>query len=352
MYECLPIVIPAFEPTDQMLELCNAIRDDLNQPVVVVNDGSNSNYNGIFEDLSRNGFVVLKHEKNYGKGRALKTAFGYALNRYPEAIGVITADADGQHRPEDIRRVMEALRKQPDSLVIGVRNFDHSASIPWKSRFGNKLTRILFRFLYGLQLTDTQTGLRGIPISFVRELLHVPGDRFEFETNMLIETGNKVSIMEVPIETVYDSKTDHATHFNPIVDSIKIYRIFAARVLKYAFASLSSFIIDILLFGFFCRLLKPLLPAFYIGAATVFARMLSSTYNFGLNYRFVFGSSKKKTVSAVRYFTLVVIIMALSSLLTTIGVWSFPLVSETIVKILVDTFLFLVSYKAQQKYVF
>jgi putative flippase GtrA len=215
-------------------------------------------------------------------------------------------------------------------------------------------------YVSGVRVSDTQTGLRGIPRAFMRDLLDVPGERFEFETQMLLETAGRYPIEEVPIRTIYDSKENHQTHFNPLKDSVRIYRILGAKFIKYLFASLSSCVIDLVLFALFCRLLKGAMPTApaplnripYVAAATILARVLSATYNFTMNYKVVFRSREKVGGSAAKYIALALVQMLLSAVLVTGGTALLPMLPEVLVKAVVDTVLFLVSYYVQRKYVF
>ena len=359
----IPIIIPAYEPDSRLVALLEDFRTEGIRNVVLVDDGSGDAYREVFEQsqriLDELGGRILTHDVNRGKGRALKTAFAWILENEPDAIGVVTADSDGQHTAGCILAVQQRLREKPDALVMGVRTFD-GEDVPWKSAFGNKLTMKVLGYVSGVHVSDTQTGLRGIPRVFMRELLEVPGDRFEFETRMLLETAGRYPIEEVPIRTIYDSKENHQTHFNPVKDSIRIYRILGAKFIKYLFASLSSCVIDLALFALFCALLKQRLPAApaplngipYVAAATVLARILSATYNFTVNYKVVFRSREKVAGSAARYILLAAVQMLLSAVLVTGGTALLPVLPEVLVKAVVDTVLFLVSYYVQRKYVF
>ena len=193
-----PIVIPAYEPDERLLQLLETLRTADLAPVVIVDDGSGSKYKEIFERaqayVQASGGAVLTHEVNRGKGRALKTAFGYILKEYPEAVGCVTADSDGQHSAECIEKVKDALEAQPDKLILGVRRFD-TENVPLRSRLGNGITERIFAYVSGLHVSDTQTGLRGIPRAFMKELLDVPGERFEFETQMLLESAGSYPIV-------------------------------------------------------------------------------------------------------------------------------------------------------------
>lgn len=352
--EQIPIVIPAYEPDERLLLLINQLIDCSIGPIIILNDGSGETYTRIFEQAGRllegTEGVVLSHDVNKGKGRALKTAFEYIINSLPNAVGCITADSDGQHTAICIRKVAEALMLEPNSFILGVRDF-YGDGIPWKSRFGNFLTEKIFQYITGVHVSDTQTGLRGIPMSFMKHLLNVKGERFEFETQMLLESVGHWPIVEVSIETIYDSKENHQTHFNPIIDSIKIYRILGKKFCKYILSSFSSGIIDVTLFAFMCNVLK-IYSESYIVMATIFARILSATFNYFMNLRVVFRSRRKCSKSALKYLILAITQMILSAFLVDGMVAIMPFASEVILKIIVDATLFFISYYVQQIYVF
>ena len=352
----IPIIIPAYEPDERLLNLLRELAAEKAGPVILVNDGSGEAYKSIFAQASEilekeASGVVLEHKINQGKGRALKTAFSYVLEEMPEAVGTVTADSDGQHTVSCICKIRDALLEQSDKLVLGVRTFDHD-DIPWKSRFGNHVTEKVFSYVSGIHVSDTQTGLRGIPRAFMQELLDVKGERFEFEMRMLLETAGRYDIVEIPIETIYDSKENHQTHFHPVKDSIRIYKILGEKFIRYIFASFSSFLVDMVLFAVFCRLLKLHYPVIYVGAATVMARVVSAVYNYIINYKMVFRSKESVGRSGAKYVLLAVIQMACSAALVTLLVRWIHSIPEVVFKMVVDTILFFASYYIQQKYVF
>lgn len=349
----IPVIIPAYEPEDGFLTLLQSLKER-DEYVVVINDGSGTPYQGLFDTakslLGDNG-VVISHEVNKGKGRALKTAFSYVLSNIAEAIGVVTADCDGQHTVSCIEKVSDALRSNPNALVMGVRSFEQD-DIPWKSRFGNNLTFRILKLLTGLEVKDTQTGLRGISREYMKELLDIEGERFEFEMRMLLESVNRCEIVEVPIMTIYDSKDNHKTHFNPIADSFKIYRILFEKFIKYSFASLSSFVLDIILFSLFCTVLKSFSNFMYAAYATVCARIISAIYNYLINYEFVFESKANKALAAGKYGMLAILQMSASAALITVAVRITGGQGTTLIKMLIDVLLFIISYQIQKRLVF
>ena len=316
----IPLIIPSLEPDEKLPRLLAQLRQAGIENIVLVDDGSGPAYRHFFDDAEQQGCTVLRHAVNLGKGRALKDAFNYCLLTWPDAPGCVTADSDGQHTPECILKCMQALLDHPDSLILGCRDFDQ-ADVPARSSFGNKCTRMMFRLLVGLKITDTQTGLRAIPTRFMKTLLATAGERFEFESNMLIDTKeSEVPIVEVPIKTVYIEE-NRTSHFNPIRDSIRIYAIFG----KFLFSSLSSSVVDLLFFTLFCGLLRGRVSFDYIVGATVMA---------------------------LRYFCLAVVQMGISALLVSRFYRLLPGGSELLVKIPVDVLLFFVSFQIQRVFVY
>lgn len=346
----IPVIIPAYEPNYKLIKLCEDLTSVGIKNIVVVDDGSGEKYQDIFNNIKSNyGVTLIKHSVNMGKGRGLKNAFNEIINQQKDAIACVTVDSDGQHTPKDIINIMKACIENPNSLVLGVRDFsgDH---IPFKSRWGNSITKVVSAFILGEKITDTQTGLRGIPVSFMKTLQNVFGERFEFEMNMLVEAVGNYPIVEIPIETVYESKDNHATHFNPVSDSIKIYKVLGKVFVKYVFSAFSSSILDLTLFAILSVVLQNVIAhPWNLTLATIFARIVSSVYNYLINKNIVFNKDKH---AIGRYVTLVIITMLTSAGLVSGLSYLMPVVSPTIIKLFVDTVLFFMNYYIQKKYVF
>ena len=344
------LVIPSLNPDENFLDLLDDFKSKISEnniklSIVVVNDGSLKKFDAIFEKIKEKNIVVLKHAVNLGKGRALKTAFNYILNETKNLKSVVTADSDGQHLIEDIIYCLENSNKNLDTLILGKRDFDKNLKsgkekIPFKSKFGNKMTRWIFKYLLGLNINDTQTGLRAFSKNQVKDFLEVKGERFEYETNMLIDNKNLgYKFKEVPIHTVY-IKNNESSHFNPIRDSIAIYSLF----FKYIIVAILSFAIDISLFGIF-RIFK-----FTILNATIIARVLSSILNYTLNRNKVFKSFNKK--SLLKYYILVIIQMFVSGY--SVKFLHKVIINENVIflKIIIDLIIFVVNYYIQREWVF
>ena len=228
----IPVVIPSYEPDDRLPDLVETLVKNGFTDIWIVDDGSGEGYREYFEKSRAAGAYLLVHHENMGKGHALKTAMKALLDAVgPELTGCVTADSDGQHSAEDIRKIMDALKEHRESLILGTRSFD-GEGIPWKSRMGNTITRFVCRTFAGIPTSDTQTGLRGIPKALMRECLTLPGDRFEFEMQMLLACRGRFEMLDVPIRTIYDSASNHSTHFDTFSDSVKIYKVLFANMFR------------------------------------------------------------------------------------------------------------------------
>lgn len=342
------IVLPSLDPDEKFLAVVDGLIRAGFTDIVIVDDGSKPENRHYFETAAANpACTVLTHEVNKGKGRALKTAFAYIAQNRPDSQGAVTIDGDGQHLTKDIIACGQALLDQPDKVILGCRDFN-APQVPPKSRSGNKFTSALFLIGCGIRLSDTQTGLRAIPKQYLLPFCGIKGERFEYETNMLLMMKRRgIGFVEVPIETVYDGMNE-GTHFRPIVDSFKIMKL----IFVFMASSLSSSLLDLLVFYGAMRLL----PAgkYAILAATVIARAVSSFYNFNLNKKVVFGAGGDYQKTMVRYYCLCIPQMLISALLVSLlnkWVVGSALVT-TGLKFLVDTVLFFISFTIQREWVF
>ena len=346
------LVIPSLDPDENFLNLLEEFKnkiaqEKINMSIVVVNDGSSKNFNNLFEEIKNKDITVLQHSVNLGKGRALKTAFNYILNETKNLKSVVTADSDGQHLIEDIILCLKSSNENENTLILGTRNFKknlktigNGGKVPFRSKLGNRLTSLVFKYLLGLKISDTQTGLRAFSKNQVKDFLKVKGERFEYETNMLIDNKNLgYKFKEIPINTVY-IKNNKSSHFNQVRDSITIYLLF----LKYIVVSLLSFILDISLFGIF-KAFK-----FTIINATIIARILSSILNYTLNKNKVFKSFNKK--SLIKYYILVIIQMFISGYSVKFLHKIFVNKNVIFLKIIIDLIIFIVNYYIQREWVF
>ena len=335
------IIVPTLNPNIELLDpfLKNLKKEFKN--ILVYDDGCREEYKDYFKKLEKQKIIVLHHYINLGKGRAMKDAFNYLLNEYPNLKGVVTADSDGQHSVEDIVKCAEKVLERPDALILGCRDFDAS-NVPKRNRFGNKTTRNVLKLFVGISVSDTQTGLRGLSKEVMMKMMTSQGDRFEYETNQLIDTIDKeIPIVEIPIQTIYVNGNTES-HFNPIKDSLSIYKIF----LKYIIASISSFVIDIVLFAMFNKMI---LGDYHIILATIFARIISSLVNYMFNARMVF---KKQNKSSIYKYFLLVIIQMLVSAFTVNYLFSLLPINTVVIKLIVDIIIFIVNFVIQREFIF
>ena len=335
------VLIPAYKPDERLIDLTRELIDN-KLDVLLVDDGGKEAFRHIFEACRSLGAEVAVHAVNMGKGRALKTGINAALLRWPDMAGIVTADADGQHTPKDILRLIDALHEHPDKLVLGSRAF--TGNVPKKSLWGNMITRTVYALVSGVKVGDTQTGLRALPRCALEAMARIDGERYEYEMNVLLKLREmNLGVFEVPIETIYIN--DNAgSHFNPVRDAIKIYAVIFKHMLSYIFSSGLSCVIDVSLYWLFLAL------GLHRAASNVIARAISSQVNYRMNKNIVFGKNGGK-YSMVKYYALCIVQGAISTGL----VWWLPTVlpvSAGFIKIPVDVMLFVFSYMIQRDYVF
>ena len=338
------VIIPCLNPDEKFLHTVSDLLAAGFSYILVVNDGSDKDSMPCFEVAADIGCTVLRHHINLGKGRAHKTAFNHYLNDTRGCLGVVTVDADGQHKVEDIAACVQKMGENPAAMVLGCRNFDNE-NVPKKSRVGNRVMCAVFKMFCGIQISDTQTGLHAMANEILLLLMEIPGERFEYETNLLLDLKKKnIAFEEVEIETVYIEE-NKSSHFRPFKDTVRI----AGIVVKFLLSSLSTAALDFVLFAAFAFLLSFMDPIYTILLATVLARVISSACNYLINKSLVF-STKTQGKTAVKYYILALFIMALSY--GGVMALSYLGINSVVAKIPVDLVLFLISFTVQREWVF
>ncbi len=210
------VVIPAFQAAATLGGVVSRTRATLpGASIVVVNDGSTD---GSYADLAD---TLLTHEQNLGKGAALRRGIVAAVTQ--EAAIVVTLDADGQHRPEEIPRLIRPIVDTRADLVLGAR--DRNGPMPIPRRFTNWLSARLATRIGGQRVPDAQTGFRAFTRA-VAEQVQPVGERYEYEANFLLDAlraGFRVASVEVP--TIYDHGA--RSHFRLWSDTWRMARAFA-----------------------------------------------------------------------------------------------------------------------------
>lgn len=345
------VVIPALEPDKKFVNYIQELLSAGIEKIIVINDGSGSAYDGIFEEISRTeNCFVLTHKVNKGKGVALKTAFKFYLKNFSDYKGIITADCDGQHAISDIQRIMETMDEHPDCFVLGCRDFGKET--PGKSLIGNRITSVAMRLLYGISLNDTQTGLRGIPTLMIKPLSRLMGNRYEYELNMLIYAKRQcIPFVTIPIQTIYFDNNS-ASHYRPIIDSARIFTRVLSGLVCFSASAVCSGIVD---FSIYSAGVKVFFQSLGLSQkilfASVIARLISSVVNFALNRHMPYAQNKNVSSTMPKYYTLLIVQLFLSYF----GVYKICTATgldEMLVKLIVDLVLALFSYQIQMRWVF
>ena len=187
---------------------------------VVVDDGSRDCC--MKELLSGLPVILLSHEKNMGKGKALQTALEF-LASLPEGKKVdymITLDADDQHDPSDIASFLPVLAEGKDFLVCGSRSFREN--VPFRSKLGRFLSNFFIRLETGIKICDTQSGFRAYPVMSASEIT-CRSTKYDWETEILVKLLRAGAVFrEVPIQVHYLPSGERISHFHVWKDNFRI----------------------------------------------------------------------------------------------------------------------------------
>lgn len=345
------VIIPSLNPDEKLCKVVSGLENMGFDDIIIVNDGSCAEKLCNFPNISEHpSCTILTHKVNRGKGAALKTAFAYFLERRNGKLGAVSVDGDNQHRPEDVLKCCDKM-VETGALVLGVRDFS-LPHVPKRSRMGNRITSFVFKVGCGLKISDTQTGLRAFPAEYIPDMLNISGDRFEYETNMLLNLKKySIPLAEQTIETVYIEE-NQTSHFRPVRDSIRIYSL----ILKFVASSMISAALETVFFYLMMKFLGKYFGDASIVICTVTARIFSSLINFNINKNGVFKDDSQKLMKTfVKYYTVAIPVMLISAfsvtLITKILKITMPSLT-TLIKAAVDIILFMCSFRLQREWVF
>jgi putative flippase GtrA len=337
----IALLIPAYKPSDRLISLIKELQQldshRIINTILIIDDGNEESFDNVFSEVSKHeNVLIIKHAVNLGKGAALKTGFNYILTHFPYVPCIVTADADGQHAPEDILNVAKESLKKQDRYILGVRTFQ--TNVPFRSKLGNFLTKLIFLFLTGIKLTDTQTGLRSWPAQFAKEALKITLNGYDFEMECLLRLKSKA--YEVPIKTIYEEK-NKTSHFNPILDSMRIYFL----LFRFASSSLLTSLSDFIVFALFYKLNKNILHSIII------ARFFSVNINFIINKDFVFHHKGSSFIPIIKFYSAAVFMGSLSYFIinTIANNSTFDVI---LIKFFTELLLFVFSFLLQRDFIF
>ncbi len=223
----IALVIPAYNEAATIAGIVHRARQQV-ETVLVIDDGSSD---GTATQAESAGARVLRQPDNQGKGAALWIGMQAALTI--GATAVISLDADGQHRPEDIPKLLDAWRRQPNRLIIAAR-LERRESAPRLRRFANKMADFWVSWAAGYPIRDTQSGFRLYPAAFLHKLTPPPngGGGFVFESALLIQASHcGYPPATVAIETLYLPQ-GRRSHYQPWRDTRRITVMVAKELLK------------------------------------------------------------------------------------------------------------------------
>jgi putative flippase GtrA len=340
------VIIPALDP-DGTLEGIVAELRSKGLAVIVVDDGSTKTDPAFWTRLTEGacrGTRVIHHARNLGKGAALRTGMRCVMREMPTATCIVTMDADGQHLVADLDRLVAASMAHPGALVLGTRSF--AGDVPAASGLGARISRAALRLASGVRVSDTQTGFRAFGRELLPQLSQVGGERYEYETNVLMFCARiGIDMLEVPITTVYHDRRNSCSHFRKVGDSIRI----AKALVRYSLSSLACFGVD---YGLYALLLAALPhTARSIAVATAAARIVSASVNYSVNRSLVF-RSKRANSRALPEYALLAVVVLLADCTLTLALVRLTVLGPLSARIVSEALLFLLSFTVQRTVIF
>lgn len=210
------VIIPTYNNRSTLRDIVKGVRKVCGN-IIIVDDGSSYSTSELIADID--GVEIITHDKNRGKGAALKSGFLKAFNSgYKYAI---TIDSDGQHYPDDIIKFFEASVKEPGTLWVGSRDFNNE-NMPEKNSFANRFSNFWFKVETGISMVDTQSGFRLYPLEKMKEIRIISG-RYEFELEIIVRAAwRNIPVKNIPVGVYYPPKETRISHFKPFKDFTRI----------------------------------------------------------------------------------------------------------------------------------
>ena len=230
--DTIAVVVPVYNHGTRISKVVQQVLD-LGYPLFVVDDGSDDETPVMLASLHDDRLSVLTHPQNRGKGAALLTGFQAARKNYR---WVVTIDADGQHKPEDIEKLLQAADEGQPALVLGNRQgMDHD-HVPWTSKAGRGFSNFWVWVSGGPMVGDSQSGFRLYPLDAVLRL-DVQARRFQYEVEVLVKAHRQgIPVVEAPVQVVYQKGSERISHFHPWQDFMRNSSTFSRLIVERLFS--------------------------------------------------------------------------------------------------------------------
>lgn len=209
------IVIPCYNEEKVIKKVIKDIKNESWKNIIVVDDGSTDN---TLQKAKEEKVFALRHVINRGKGAAVKTGLEFAKTK--DADIVVTIDGDGQNNPKEIKKMVKKIEEGFD-VVMGTRFKNKKNKIPTFNKFANKFANFFIFFVYGIMVSDSQSGFRAYSKKAL-ELLDLKMDRYEFDSEVIREIArNKLKYTEIPIDVFYTNYSKSKKQKQNLVNGIK-----------------------------------------------------------------------------------------------------------------------------------
>lgn len=217
----IAILIPAYNEEKYLKDVirgCLKYKLD----IIIIDDGSLDKTSQLVKNIQKkvDNLIFIQHSINKGKGAALKTGFAYVIKHNYQ--GIITLDADGQHKTEEIKKFLDYLKRKKVDLIIGDRLSD-TQNMPFVRLATNVITSKIISFLAGQKVNDVQSGFRFISSRLLKNV-KLGTNNFDTEPEIILKASwKKYLIKNIPITTVYHQQ--FVSQVDPLTDTIKFFKL-------------------------------------------------------------------------------------------------------------------------------
>lgn len=322
------ILMPVYNPNERIINYVKKLKEN-NYQVVLINDGSKSEYHSLFEKMVHD-CKIISYPLFKGKGYAIKKGIHYIKEHLQDKKGIIILE--NEYDLMYINHIRTVINKNSQKMCV----VHHK---------GKRFLTKLFSMIYNKEFIDVDSELFGFSMNYLDQMMAVDENCYEVQS-LIQSVQNNQEIEEIQLENKQQP-------FHLKNKTIQVLYVIFLHLIRFVSSSIISSVIDVLLAWILLDVLKIWMTNDFwrIALSSLIARVLSTIVNYVINKKYVFKGKASSKQTAIRFLILTIIITILSTLFVYVAS-SLHIMSEKLAKPVGDLLLFLLSYSAQTKWVF
>lgn len=322
------ILMPVYNPSERIVNYVKKLKEN-NYQVVLINDGSKSEYHSLFEKMVHD-CKIISYPLFKGKGYAIKKGIHYIKEHLQDKKGIIILE--NEYDLMHINHIRTLINKNLQKMCV----VHHK---------GKRFLTKLFSMIYNKEFIDVDSELFGFSMNYLDQMMAVDENCYEVQS-LIQSVQNNQEIEEIQLENKQQP-------FHLKNKTIQVLYVIFLHLIRFVSSSIISSVIDVLLAWILLDVLKIWMTSDFwrIALSSLIARVLSTIVNYVINKKYVFKGKVSSKQTAIRFLILTIVITILSTLFVYVAS-SLHIMSEKLAKPVGDLLLFLLSYSAQTKWVF